>query len=564
MTFTVSFSDFELTDYFTVENVHRSILPPREVNLLTVPAKHGAYFQNARYGVREISVDVIIKGKSPADLMNLMRFLAYCLDIPAPTELVMSDEPTRVYYAILSDSTSIEEMLTVGRGTLTFLCPDPFAYSSDLKTVVPDEGFFLFENQGTTTTYPIFRTTFTTDSTFYSLTSPNGVVLIGSPADVEKETVQAEELVFKDPMQSVEGWVNAGNILDGGRQNIGKIAVHSSGDSIYCSDYGEAVDGNKMWHGAGFRKNFPRPVQDFTFKTRMSFSSQDGTSKLDGDQKGRIEIYLFSASGLKIGKMVMRDSYASYEFNIPEIYIGNTTILEDQPSAPGKTSTKQKEYTYYTTTKSETVASIIKKYKISLATFRSLNGFGSSVTSNTKYAKGKKLKVGSKTVTKSAYPEEVGSWNDFFGEFTLERKGTTWYAEVSRMDSDLKKTKTIKKTIYDSGKTYTQEPVAYVVMSFLQYETDPVAQKMHVTDMKLYSHNKAGTIDDKNQIIFRSGDELEVDMGESMVRLNGEVFMNRVDVGSTFFPVDAGTTEVKVNTDDLNAYHEADYFERFL
>ncbi|MGG3561647.1 distal tail protein Dit [Neobacillus rhizosphaerae] len=558
--FTVTFSEHNLTDYFTVESVQRSILPPREVNLLEVPARHGAYFQSSRYGVREIQVKIIVKASTNVDLMNTMRFLAYCLDIDKPTELVFSDEPNRVYYAILSDKTDIEEILSIGRGTLNFLCPEPFAYSSEIKTIAPDgDGYFLFDNQGTTTTFPKFTTTFAGEATFLSLTSPDGVILIGNPHEAESTKIPAQQTILNDPMRSVQGWVPAGAILDAGRQNVGTIAVRSDGEGIICTDYGAGTKGSGIWHGAGYRKNLSQTVKDFTVKVRLDFSSQDGTSKLDGNQKGRLEIYLFSANGTKIGKLVMRDSYSAYEFNIPEIFIQNTTFLVSEPKAPAGKKISQKEYTYYTLTANHTVEYLAKKFGLSQASLRALNGWSGSKTSVTK---GTRIKVGSKTVTKVIYPEHVGSYNDFFGEFTLSRVGTKWYAEVSRMDSNFRKSKTISKTFYDKSGKYTKEELAYIVISFLQYETDPVVQKMSVTDIKVYKHNSITEVD--TPAIFQAEDILEIDLASSIVTLNGDPFMTEVDVGSVFFPIYEGQTEVKVSTNDQNASHSADFVERYL
>lgn len=557
--FTVNFSEFRLTDYFTVESVQRSILPPREVNLLDIPARHGAYFQNSRYGVREISMSIRVIGKTNTDLMSTMRFLAYCLDIERPTELSLSDEPDRVYYAIVSDKTDIEELLTLGRGTLTFLCPDPFAYGTELKTASTTEGYFMFDNQGTTTTFPTFYTTFGGNASFLSLTSPDGVILIGSPGEVDKTKTPAKTTILNDNMRSVSGWTPAGNILDVDRLNVGTLSLKADGESLYASDYGTGP----KWHGPGYRKTLSTPVKDFTVKTRVNFKSEDGTSRLDGDQRGRIEIYLFSASGKKIGKLVMRDSHTNYEFNIPEIFIGNETFLESEPTAPGGKKVSQKDYTYFTTTaKSTTVDTIIKKFKISLASFRSLNGLGGSVTAKTTYPKGRKFKVSSKTTTKVVYPEQVGSFNDFFGEFTIQRVGSTWYAEVSRMDSSFKKTRTIKKTFVDKAGKFPKDDVAFIVVSLLQWSTGATPGNMSITDLKVERHNTITSTD--TPTIFSAGDELEIDLDSSLVYLNGDLFMNDLDIGSTFFPIYEGQTEVKVNTDDSTAIHTADFTERFL
>jgi predicted phage tail component-like protein len=555
---TVTYSGFPLSDYFYIQNINRSVLPPRDVFLLEVPARHGAYFTGARYGVRKIELEVTVVADTPTAYMETLRFLAKCLDIEEPAEIEISDEPTKVQYAILAGDTElVNDLMTVGKGTLTFLCPDPFAYSTDTKTISPVDGLFTFQNDGTTTTFPKFNVNFQSEATFVSFTSPDGIILIGNPNEPDQVVLPKTEYKLNDNMQSTSGWVNAGAVLDAGRLNDGSVIV-KDGMAIGASSYGTGTAGSNTWHGPAIRKDLSELVKDFTVKARMDFYSLDGTTKLDGAQKGRLEIYLFNQSGGKIGKMVMRDSYKNFENNIPEIFIGNTTFLEKESKLPKGKKKKQKVYKTYTVKSGDTWASIAKKHKMSAKELATLN----KMRTTDDLKSGKKLQVYDKTVTKTVYPEHVGDYNDFYGEFTLSRVGTKWYAEVSRMDAKSKKSKTISKTFYDTEGKYTAADLSYIVIHFAQWENEPVVQKMNVTDFKVLKHNTTTTID--VPAIFGPGDELEVDLSDSSVYLNGENFMQEVDVASTFFPVYEGTTEVKVNTDDTTATFTAEFTERFL
>ncbi|WP_026572504.1 distal tail protein Dit [Bacillus sp. UNC438CL73TsuS30] len=568
----ITYNGVKLTDYFLIEKVTRSILPPREISLLQVPARHGAYFTGARYGARKIDVELTVIADTPTQYMETLRFLAFCMDLEEPSELIISDESDKLYYAILSGDTDMtNDLLTLGKGTLSFLCPDPFAYSTTEKTITPTKGMFLFQNEGTTTTFPKFNVNFQNEATFVSFISPDGVILIGNPNEPDQIVLPKTEYKLNDNMQSTSGWVNAGSVLDSGRLNDGSIIV-KDGDGIAASNYGTGTAGSKIWHGPAVRKDLSELVKDFTVKVRMDFSSQDGTSKLDGDQKGRLEIYLFNQSGGKIGKLVMRDSYKNYEFNIPEIYIQNTTFLEKEPSAPEGKKVKQKLYKTYTVQKGDIPISIVpslvtwiaiaKKHHMTAEELATLNK--KRVTDKLKV--GQKLQVYDKTVTKTVYPEHVGDYNDFYGEFTLSRVGTKWYAEVSRMQgggsNPQKKTKTIKNTFYDVEGQFTTASLSYIVIHFAQWENEPVVQKMRVTDVKILKHNIDTIID--VPALFQAGDELEVDLSDSSVHLNGDPFMQDVDVASTFFPIYEGETQVKVNSDDSAATFSATFTERYL
>jgi predicted phage tail component-like protein len=552
-----------LSEYFYIQNIQRSILPPREISLLTVPARHGAYFTGARYGVRKIDINLTVVADTPTSYMETLRFLAFCMDIEEPSELIISDEDDKHYFAILSgDTDMVNSLMTVGEGTLSFLCPDPFAYANESKVITPVNRLFTFHNEGTTTTFPKFTVNFQHEATFASIISPDGVILIGNPNEPDQIVLPKTQYMINDAMTSTSGWA-AHTALDEGRINAGSVVVKDT-DGIAAASYGTGTAGSKLWHGPAIRKDLSELVKDFTVKARLDFSSQDGNSSLDGDQTGRLEIYLFNQSGGKIGKLVMRDSYKNYEFNIPEVFIGNSTFLESEPKAPAGKKVKQKLYKTYTVLKSDiattaltTWTNIAKKHKMSAKELATLNKMRTTDTLKA----GKKLKVFDKWGTKTVYPEHVGSFNDFYGEFTLSRIGTKWYAEVSRI-SNGKKKKPIKKTFYDKEGIYTTADLSYVVIHFAQYENTPVVQKMRVTNMQVIKHNTDTVID--VPVLFEAGDELEVDLSDSSVWLNGDPFMQEVDVASTFFPVYEGTTEVRVNTDDPNATFTAEFTERFL
>ncbi|USK72606.1 distal tail protein Dit [Peribacillus asahii] len=359
---TVSYAGVILTDVFDLKKVYRSILPPRDISIIDVPAKHGAYFTGTRYGTRKIELDVAVRKDTPENFMATIRSLAFALDVDEPSDLVISDEPDKVYYAILSDDTEIDQIFSRGEGKLTFLCPDPFAYSLTPKSLTPVDGLFTFVNDGTTTTFPIFTVNFGGEASFVSFTSPDGIILIGNPSEPDQIKLPATQNVLNDTMESTSGWVNAGTSFDSGRVNVGSIGVKDV-DGIAATNYGTGTG----WHGPAVRKDLSQQIDDFTVKVRMNFKSQDGTSTLDGNQNGRLEIYLFDVNGLKLGKMVMRDSYSAYEFNIPEIYLGNTTFLEKQPSVPKAKKVNQKKYTTYVIKKGDTLSEIAQKYKIKTA-----------------------------------------------------------------------------------------------------------------------------------------------------------------------------------------------------
>ena len=64
--------------------------------------------------------------------------------------------------------------------------------------------------------------------------------------------------------------------------------------------------------------------------------------------------------------------------------------------------------------------------------------------------------------------------------------------------------------------------------------------------------------------IFRAGDKLTIDCEQNLVLLNDIPTMENVDIGSNFFSVDAGDTELKVFSDDTEVYTSVSITERWL
>jgi predicted phage tail component-like protein len=558
MTQILSYGGIDAPSFFKTKKVTHSILPPRTVNTLTVPARDGAYYTGYKYGPRVITVDYYIEAPSPDTMYTCIDLLAWWLDQDGPAPLILDDAPDRMYYAIVQDNTDYEQVLIHGYGQIQFLCPDPFAYSTTEKPVFPDENrIFTFENDGTTKTFPRFVTTFNNPATFVSFTSPDGIILIGNPRQPDKIVLPPTQLILNDGMSSVIGWENAGNILDAGRINTGSVI--SDGEGLKANDYGPTTS-NGTWHGPAVRKTLSQTVKDFEVRARIHFSSIDGDAKtLDGNQVGRLEIYLFDQSGGKIGKFVMYDPTAYYEYNIPQIYVGDTLFLEKYVTPPAPKKVAQTSYSIYIVKSGDTLSEIAQKYKISTKTLQQLNG----IKDPDRIYVGQKLKIPTKTTTKLVYPTHVGDYNDFYGEFVLSRIGNKWYAEVSRVDQITnKKSKTITKTYYDVSHKYPTTDLSFIVIHFSQFDAWPIVQVMRVMDLKVWKHNIDTVIDIPE--LFQPGDVLEVDLSDSSVWLNGDPFMQAVDVGSTFFPIYEGETQVKVNTDDPEATFEAYFTERYL
>lgn len=125
-----TFNGIDSSTYLIVNKVKHSVLPPLEPRLRTAPRRAGAYDFGVDVGTREIEVDVTVIGTDGADLRGKVRDIAEWLYQEDLCPLVFSDEPDKTYYARLSGDSDLEQIRSFGKGTLAFLCPDPFALGS--------------------------------------------------------------------------------------------------------------------------------------------------------------------------------------------------------------------------------------------------------------------------------------------------------------------------------------------------------------------------------------------------------------------------------------------------
>lgn len=156
--------------------VDRSPLPNVDNTLLDVPNRNGAYFVRTRLGVREIKATVKVIGASESELRSNVRAIGAWLRTKQPAPLVFDDEPSLQYMAI-ADGASIDEVLRVGEGDITFVCPTPYAIetTTNTQTLTPD-ATTNFAVGGNAPTYPVVTVTFTGSATDVVYSNDNGGV----------------------------------------------------------------------------------------------------------------------------------------------------------------------------------------------------------------------------------------------------------------------------------------------------------------------------------------------------------------------------------------------------
>lgn len=311
-----------------VNSIKRRILSSISRELLEIPNRPGAILQSTKRGVKAFDVNITINDLNVTEYNSFIRELAGWLYSDIPEEFVLSKDPTVTFRAVLEGSTDLEEIVTIGKGTLTFICPDPDGDGvENVQTVndpnsVNDNGVLL--NRGTAGAQPTFVATVLEPITFLDIVSPESYMRIGEPIDVESETPKEEnQLVLYDEMATTTGWTSAGTVVEG--SVAGTISIYD-GYAFNPTSYGSGSG----WHGPALKKSIPGgPLTDFRMDAIVSLYNEDPAAV------GRVELVLLDDQNKVICKLAMKDTHGGASSAVGEVRLGDETINYHLINEPG-------------------------------------------------------------------------------------------------------------------------------------------------------------------------------------------------------------------------------------
>lgn len=109
--------------------------PPISNRLQEIGGVDGAWDYGVSYGPRELEIDVTILGDTPADTRRSVRKLVGTMNPRKGSQiLIFDDEPDIMYYARISNQVPLDTLGAMGTFTLQLVCPDPFGYSTEIRT----------------------------------------------------------------------------------------------------------------------------------------------------------------------------------------------------------------------------------------------------------------------------------------------------------------------------------------------------------------------------------------------------------------------------------------------
>lgn len=235
------------------------------------------------------------------------------------------------------------------------------------------------------------------------------------------------------------------------------------------------------------------------------------------DKTGIGEIYGFDVNGTQLFKMSVFDDNPYFEYTQPQIRVGNKTVLKDDAKAP---EPKQRN-------------------------IASQNG-----------------------VTTSYYlGGEYGAWNKGNIHLTLARKKSgsnyVWHAEAYKEENGI-----ITKTLYSKNNRDTNFPTEK--LNYLAIYIGTSTSNMNkcaciaIEDIVVTSGDKQSSDTPSNITYFKQGDVIDIDCENSNCYVNRQLRNDLVDIGSSYFGVEPGYTEITLNSDDTNASLSVSVKEKWL
>ncbi|MFB5091307.1 phage tail family protein [Bacillus cereus] len=289
---------------------------PLKRKFLSVPGYPGARLLTTDTEMRVLPVPVGIIVPDGSDLETLKEEIAEWLITEKPVELVFDVTPDRTYLAVIDEDFDPEDFITLGKGTLNFVCPMPYKLGPTKTLEFEMDGRGLIanvQNKGSVESNPIIEVEVTKPSTFLDVWNGTDYFRIGYPLKADQVPVERNQRVLWDEMGTTIGWTDVPKTED----MTGGGKFKTDGYRFMAEYLGEPTV--KGWHGCIAKKNIPQgPLQDFIMQAYVRINSHHW------DQMGRVEIGLLDEDSDYVARISMSDVQWEAEQNSGFASVGNS------------------------------------------------------------------------------------------------------------------------------------------------------------------------------------------------------------------------------------------------
>lgn len=527
--------------------IDRPAAQPVEPLLLTVPGRPGAYLQGDAHGVRTITVEAYVDDTDMQQLTTVIEMLPDYLIQDTPKTLVFSDDTSRCYYAKVSGEIEVEYVHHLYRRvTITFVCPDPFAYD----TSETDNALLQATNTvyvpGAQRAFPRFVLPFKKNATWLKLTRPatsthgRRTIQLGEAPGVDGTEDTPDTWQLTDDCSSTSGWST-------GTKGPGAIAgtMVSDGASFSPKHSGGSFGTGAAWHGPSLRKGLSAAATDFNLYVLMRMSGNDSPYSTTYTQNFTwtgTEAYEFTEYGglgeeNQLTHIERTDTHAHIGRENFNVYVSSGKCYI-QRTGTGCPTSKEIEVTYrkYVGRAGAQFLYLLDASDNTLAWVGILDS---------KYMSDLIFRAG--TTTGTIYdgygaPGHRGDYDNLTMRLTLERRGTKWRFSGRGLNSAGQYTMTWVTPWY----TGPSADVAKLEINISQYGSHAVSPYAQLENVALL---EIGTPSATNPpVIFELGDTVEVDCEAAVVRKNGVPCMEHLTLDSQFFDVPVGNSSIVVES----------------
>ncbi|MEB9942663.1 phage tail protein [Bacillus cereus] len=314
-----SFNGKRNPNVIPLQGKKRPAWAPLDRMFLEVSHYPGGRLLRTQTKMRKILVPIALLYDSAEEAEKLKEEIADWLVTDQPCELIFDDEKDRTFLAVVDETLDLDQLVDLGEGTLTFICPMPYKLGKEQTVDFKKDVSGLVasvQNKGTVHSNPIIEIDITKPNTFLDVwfgeTSLNDrdYFRIGLPLKTVETPVERNQRLIWDEMATTVGWSKVSSMEDG--EPVGKMK--SDKYQFYCSDFGTA---GKGWHGAAVKKSIPGgPVQDFIMQAYVTCKSK----KIN--EMGRVEIAILDENSKVLSKIAMNDLFWQAEQNFGTMVIG--------------------------------------------------------------------------------------------------------------------------------------------------------------------------------------------------------------------------------------------------
>src|SRR5690625_52714 len=155
----------DLNEIFRITDIEGRGPFMQEILRQSKSGRDGSYRIERRIPERPLNVEGRILAKSKEDLRDKINYLNTILYTNDAVAIVFSDEPDVTYYGEYAGGAGWEERFVRGRGTLPFICYNPYKHSPEIRTTLNDS-IWIDSPAGT---LPVFNIEFTENTNEFSI-----------------------------------------------------------------------------------------------------------------------------------------------------------------------------------------------------------------------------------------------------------------------------------------------------------------------------------------------------------------------------------------------------------